>query len=73
MSEETSLYRDVLATGGYIDHHESDLYIEVNPVNTGLLHKHRQRAGTFVNQVTGTLCYDVPFAYEPWWESRVKK
>ncbi len=64
-----SLYSDVKDTGGYIDNHSSDLYIEVNDVNTALLKKHNERATTFVNQVTGKLCYDVPFAYEPAWEA----
>jgi hypothetical protein len=65
-----SLYQDVKATGGYISNHSSDLYIEVNDINTALLKKHDRRASTFVNQVTGKLCYDVPFAYDPYWDNK---
>lgn len=64
-----SLYSDVKDSGGHISNHSSDLYIEVNEVNTALLRKHGKRATTFVNQVTGKLCYDVPFAYDPYWDA----
>lgn len=65
-----SLYEEVKATGGYISDHEADLYIEVNDVNKEILSRHplqEKIATTFHNQVTGKLCYDIPFAYEPFW------
>jgi len=69
-----SLYQDVLASGGYIANHKSDLYIEVNDANRELLKKHNiTTATTFRNQVTGKLCYDVPFMFDPFWESKQKK
>ncbi|CAM6053507.1 unnamed protein product [Sphagnum tenellum] len=45
------------------------LYIEVNDVNREILKRHGKRAGTFMNQVTKKLCFDVPFAFLPWWEA----
>lgn len=65
-----SLYEEVKATGGYIADHEADLYIEVNEVNKGILSRYpleKTNATTFHNQVTGKLCYDIPFAYDPFW------
>jgi hypothetical protein len=65
-----SIYEEVKANGGYISNHESDLYIEVNEANAEILKRHTTTATIFCNQVTGKLCYDVAFAYLPWWEAR---
>jgi hypothetical protein len=65
-----SVYEEVKAAGGYIANHESDLYIEVNDTNRAILSRHplqKSNATTFRNQVTGALCFDVPFAYDPFW------
>ncbi len=70
-----SLYDEVKATGGYLDHYGSDLYIEVNKVNTDILSRFPQEninATVFRNEVTGKLCYDVPFAYDPFWNPKIK-
>jgi|SRR5271170_7903743 len=67
----TSLYAVVKATGGYIANHESDLYIEVNDVNKEILSRYpleKANARTFRDQTTGKLCWDVPFAFDPYWE-----
>jgi len=66
-----SVYSEVLATGGYIANHESDLYIEDNEVNREILARHpleKSNARTFQNQVTGKRCLDVPFGYDPFWD-----
>ena len=71
-----SVYSEVKATGGYIANHESDLYIEVNPTNAEILSRYPlQKANTrlFRNEVTGIMCYDVPFSYDPFWEVRNAK
>jgi hypothetical protein len=65
-----SVYEEVKAAGGYIADHESDLYIEVNDANKEILSRHplqKSNATTFRNEVTGVVCYDVPFAYDPFW------
>lgn len=69
-----TLYEEVLATGGYIANHESDLYIEINDTNREILKRHPLQSGNktmFTNQVTGKPCWDVPFAYDPWWSHRL--
>jgi hypothetical protein len=68
-----SVYSEVKATGGYIANHESDLYIEANEQNKAILARYpleQQNARMFRNEVTGKICYDVPFAYDPFWENR---
>ena len=68
-----TLYAAVLATGGYIDHHESDLYIEDNDINRAILAKyptHSRNAHRFTNQVTLKPCLDIPFAYDPFWQPK---
>jgi len=68
-----SVYTEVREAGGYISNHESDLYIEVNETNHEILSRYpteRRNATLFKNQVTGRLCYDVPFAYDPFWEKK---
>jgi len=73
--EAMSLYEDVKATGGYIANHESDLYIEVNDTTTAILAKYplqQSNARTFRNEVTGKLCYDVPFGYDPYWAAKAR-
>ena len=70
-----TLYEEVKATGGYISNHESDLYIEVNGQNREILARHplqQANARMFRNEVTGKMCFDVPFAYDPWWNMVAK-
>jgi hypothetical protein len=65
-----SIYSEVKASGGYISNHASDLYIEVNDENTALIVKHGGKSITvFRNRVTGKMCYDIPFAFDPYWEA----
>lgn len=67
---KNTIYDEAAATGGYISNHESDLYIEVNENNREILSRYpleKKNATTFHNQGTGNLCYDIPFAYMPFW------
>lgn len=66
-----SVYSEVKAQGGYIANHESDLYIEVNEQNREILSRYplqKSNARTFRNLVTGKLCWDVPFSFDPFWD-----
>lgn len=55
-----------------IDNHESDLYIPVNELTQSLVEQypHKEIVTKFVSQIDGKLWYDVPFAYEPYWEAK---
>lgn len=74
-----TLYQMLLAAGypeSQMGHHESDLYVFVSPITQRIINQwckangyHRHLfVNTFYDQVTGKLMYDIPFAYDPWWE-----
>lgn len=72
-----TLYEELKAAGVEIGNHESDLYFPVTEATTAILHKPEHRANyeittTFLNNITHTLWYDVPFAFAPWWERRAQ-
>ena len=65
-------YQHVLTQGIRHDNHCSDLYVPVNLETTRLVNKYRFKCNvtTFISQIDGKQWYDVPFAYEPYWERR---
>lgn len=63
-----SLYKELVAAGVPIDHHESDLYVLDTRVARGILAAHGKKGTPFTSQVDGRRWIDVPFAYEPFWE-----
>lgn len=65
-----TLYSDCVAAGVQVDHHESDLYIPANETTRALLVKHGARASIFTSQIDGKPWYDVPFAYQPFWDAK---
>ena len=65
-----SLYTDLIDAGIPVSNWQSDLYCPVTPLTRELIKKHDKRATTFKNQVEGGLWYDVPFAFDPFWERR---
>ena len=75
MGGRMSLYTELKRLGIKTDNWESDLYFPVTPETTQLLaDMHDTSATTFQNQgQEGGLWYDAPFAFDPWWERRVRK
>jgi hypothetical protein len=66
-----SLYQELIAAGVEVSNHFSDLYCPVNETTKPILARSTLTRSTFVNQApphVGELWYDVPFAYEPFWE-----
>ena len=67
-----SLYTDLIAAGVSISHWQSDLYAPVNDTVKEILKRHPGQAKTvFKNQIDGSLWYEFPFQYNPFWEARV--
>ena len=58
-----------------IGHHESDLYVPVTIKTTHIVknYEFKQNVTTFKDTVTGRLYYDIPFAYQPFWENKLKQ
>lgn len=65
-----SVYKELVAAGVPIDHHESDLYVLDTRVARGILAAHGKKGTPFTSQVDGKRWLDVPFAYEPFWEKK---
>lgn len=66
-----SLYTELVEAGLEISHWQSDLYVEVNATSKEILSRHAlelSNAKIFRSEVDGKMLYDVPFAYEPYWE-----
>ena len=70
-----NIYKAVKEKGiGYSSYH-SDLYIPRNEETTKLVndYKFKNNVTTFTNQVEGGIWYDIPFAYSPYWDSKLNK
>lgn len=70
-----SLYTDLCDAKIPMDHHESDLYVKVTVQSAAILANYknvieRRFIKTFRHQVTQDIWYDIPFAYEPFWERK---
>jgi hypothetical protein len=67
---EKTIWEEIVESGVEFDHHYSDLYIPVNDTTTEILNRHggTKRYGIFKSR-DGSLWYDVPFAYLPFWDS----
>lgn len=71
MQKTNDLYEDCVASGLETDNHESDLYVKETPESRELLklwgYEHPKR---FISAIDGTLWFDIPFMYSPWWKAR---
>lgn len=65
-----SIYDQLKETGCEINNHESDLYVPVNDSTKALVeqYEHKSNVSSFISQIDGKLWYDVPFAFDPWWD-----
>ena len=57
-----------------IDSWSSDLHVPVTTETTELVsrYEYKQNVTTFNSNIDGSLWYDVPFAYNPFWEDAEK-
>jgi hypothetical protein len=70
------LYQALIDAKIEVSNHESDLYFPVTAQTTAILLQfplHFNNATRFHDQRTGVLCYDVPFAYDPFWEAKLTR
>ena len=67
-----TIYQILEAMGVPLNSHESDLYAKRCPESTELLKTYQFRGNvtTFRSNIDGTLWYDIPFAFDPFWEKR---
>ena len=75
-SEESlkGIYQRLLDAGCEISNHCSDLYTPVNATSCKIVEEYRKLSRNcvtiFNSQEDGSLWYDIPFAYMPYWEKR---
>lgn len=60
-----SLYDE--AAGCELDHHESDLYVKATPESSKIMRGYDDLTSMFCSAADGSLWYDVPFMWEPFW------
>ena len=78
MLNAPTLYDQIIALNVPTDSHESDLYVLATPEVRALLDAHGldilkasgRTYSTFTSNIDGRLWFDVPFAYQPWWDKR---
>ena len=72
-NQTTTLWAEVQSRGIEHANHESDLYLPATDEVREILKRFPEhKPTTFLNQVTGTTWFDIPFAFLPWWEKRAK-
>lgn len=66
------IFQEMQQAGVKISNHYSDLYVPVTEVTREIVARYGPKVNfnTFKNQITGKLCYDIPTAYTPYWESK---
>lgn len=67
-----SIYEALKTAGVKLDNHASDLYAEVTPISAAIVatYEHRPQVTTFRSAIDGRLWFDLPFAYQPYWQGR---
>lgn len=66
-----SIYTDLLAIGAEVDNHYADLYVKATKQALEVLVKHGCRFESFRSVVDGAQWFDVPFAFDPYWEGKL--
>ncbi len=68
---ESSIYTEAKEAGLVVGNHYSDLYLKSTPEAWSIIRKHGCTTATsFKSNINGEMCIDVPFAYDPYWDSK---
>ena len=65
-----TLFEEIQAAGLRFDNRYSDLYVKDTPTVREILESHRVYKERFKHGGDGTLWWDVPGAYAPYWDER---
>lgn len=66
-----TIYKQLIQAKLKTSHHESDLYTPVVPESTKIINnydKDRLSVETFISEIDNQEWYNIPFAYDPFWE-----
>lgn len=74
MTEKT-IYQVMKENGIRCESHESDLYVPVCVETVQILREYRYCGNVtrFHNQVDGGDWFDIPFAYDPYWQHKAER
>ena len=74
MNPELTIYQEMKEAGVPISSWQSDLYVPVNDVTRAIISRYEFKSNVtmFTSNITGDLCYDIPFSYDPYWEGKLK-
>ena len=66
-----SLYTDLIEAGVEVSNWQSDLYFPRTEATRAILARHPEvKASVFKSNTTGQPTYEVPFAFDPYWDAR---
>lgn len=65
-----TIHQKLKAAGCEISNHESDLYVKATKESREILkdYEHRGTVTNFTNQIDKQQWFEVPFAFDPFWE-----
>jgi hypothetical protein len=65
-------YQRALELGLTLDHYSSDLYVKdcKEAAQLVLSHEFPQNCTKFRSRIDGEIWWEIPFAYDPWWDAR---
>lgn len=69
-----SIYEEMRRAGVELSSHESDLYARVCDESRHIVENYefRESVQIFSSQIDGMLWYDIPFAFDPFWDRIAK-
>jgi len=78
MPNQKNLYHELKEAGCEIDNHESDLYVKDTDKSRKIITKHGLKfdgwtVQGFRSQIDGERWFDIPFAFTPYWDKRLKR
>ena len=65
-----TIYEELKAAGCTLDNHCSDLYVKRDETSRAIVERRRAehpRTSTFRSNIDGTLWYDIPLSFDPFW------
>lgn len=68
-----TIYQELIKAGLKCSSHYSDLYVRVTEQSRNILKNHpidNKNATIFRSNLDGKFYYDIPFAYDPFWEKQ---
>ena len=68
------IYQKLKEANIKLDHHESDLYALKCPESKAIIEKYafKRNVSVFKSKIDGKMWYEIPFAFTPYWERRIK-